>query len=394
MTKSTLAIDGGAPAVTQPLPPMYPGGMRIGLEEEQAVLDVLRSKRLFRYYNPDGPDAGASKVEALEQAFAARVGVRHCVAVSSGTASLMGGLAALDVGPGDEVIVPAYTWVATAAAVAALGAVPVLVEVDASLTLDPADVEGKITPRTKAIVAVHMRGGPCRMDEIMALARRHDLSVLEDAAQANGGSYKGRKLGSIGHIGAFSLQFSKVITCGEGGLITADGMRAPKDEVLPGVMLRLSELQGAVALAQLGKLDALIADMRRNRAVLKASIAGLAARHGIAFRDEPDPDGDAGVSLIFFMPEIAQARWVSEALAAEGLSAWVIYDGERDQHVFCDWPPIVNRHRGAAAFPREMCPRTLDLLQRAVHLDVSPDLTGAQLEEMADGLHKVLNTLA
>jgi dTDP-4-amino-4,6-dideoxygalactose transaminase len=318
--------------------------------------------------------------------------------VSSGTAALIGALAGLGLGPGDEVIVPAYTWVATAAAVAALGAVPVLAEVDASLTLDPVDVAGKITPHTKAIVAVHMRGGVCRMDELMAVAKQHDLRVLEDAAQANGGSYKGRKLGAIGDAGAFSLQFNKIITCGEGGLITADDGRVPRDDVLPGVNLRMSELQGAVALAQLGKLDALVADMRRNRAVLKASMADLAARTGISFRDEPDPDGDAGISLIFFLPEVSQVRWVSDALAAEGLPVWTIYDGERDLHVYCDWPPIMNGRAPSAntpaTYPRDLCPRTLDLVQRAVNLDVSPDLTGAQLEEMAEGLEKVLSARA
>lgn len=418
MIKSILAIDGGAPAVSRPLPPMYPGGLRIGLEEEQAVLDVLRSKRLFRYY---GPNPGPSQVEALEKSFAAHVGSRRCVAVSSGTAALMGGLAGLGVGPGDEVIVPAYTWIATASSVVALSAAPIIAEVDASLTLDPADATRKITPRTKAIAAVHMRGGPCRMDALMALARQRGIGLLEDAAQANGGSYRGRMLGSIGDVGAFSLQFNKIITSGEGGLITTDdeavwkralmyhdvigGARngIPENDILPGVNLRMSELQGAVALAQLGKLDALIADMRRNRAMLKASMADLAQRKGIVFRDEPDPDGDAGISLIFFMPESDLAQRVAAALKAEGLPAGTLYSGKRDYHVYCDWTPIMNQRSWAGNAPwtwhepieytRDMCPRTLDLLRRAVHIDVSPDLTGAQIEEMADGLEKVLNAL-
>jgi dTDP-4-amino-4,6-dideoxygalactose transaminase len=393
MTQSTLAIDGGAPAVTHTVPQLYPGGLRVGAEEEQAVLDVLRSKRLFRYY---GPNESASQVEAFERAFAAHLGVARCVAVSSGTAALMAGLAGLGVGPGDEVIVPAYTWIATAGAALALGATPVIAEVDESLTLDPADVARKLTPRTKVIAAVHMRGGPSRMDALMALSAQHGVRVLEDAAQANGGGYGGRPLGSIGHAGAFSLQFNKIITCGEGGVVASNDASVPRDEVLPGIRMRLAELLGAVALVQLARLNEIVSTMRRNRAVLKASMTDLAERRGITFRDAPDPDGDAGVSLIFFLPTIEQARWAGEALDAEGVPAGVIYDGERDQHVYCDWGSAVLERAGVApgADPRDLCPRTLDLLQRAVYVDVSPDLTGAQLEEMADGLHKVLNALA
>ncbi len=415
----TLAIHGGPKAVTQPLPPMYPGGMRIGMEEETAILEVLRSKRLFRYY---GPSDGQSRVEALEQAFAARMGTAFCLAVSSGTAALMAGFAGLGVGPGDEVIVPAYTWIATASAVVALGGVPIIAEVDASLTLDPTDVEGKITSRTRAIATVHMRGGPSRMDELRTIAQRHGVRLLEDVAQANGASYKGRPLGTFGDVGAFSLQLNKIITCGEGGLVICDdetiwkravmyhdvigGRRngIPEEEILPGINLRMGELQGAVALAQLGKLDALIADMRHHHAVLKASMAEVAAHKGIVFRDSPDGAGDAGIALIFFVPTVERARLIADALRAEGLPASTIYRGECDYHVYCDWAPVMHKrswgagapwawHGGELRYSRDMCPRTLDLLQRAVHIDVSPDLSHAQLEEMADGLNKVLNAL-
>ena len=224
-----LAIEGGTPAVTSPLPRMYPGGMRIGREEEEAVLEVLRSKRLFRYY---GPTPGPSKVTELEEAFAAVIGTKHCAAVSSGSAALMCALAGLGVGPGDEVIVPAYTWIASASAVVAMGAVPILAEVDESLTLDPMDVRRKISPYTKAIIPVHMRGAPSQMDELMAIAREHKLPVLEDVAQADGGSYHGQRLGSVGDVGAFSLQFNKILTCGEGGMVTTND-----DDILRRVLM-------------------------------------------------------------------------------------------------------------------------------------------------------------
>ena len=186
LAKPKLAIDGGPPAIKHRLPPMYPGGMRMGAEEEKAVLDVLRSKRLFRYY---GPYPGGSRVDEFEKAFAAYMGTDHAVAVSSGSASLVCGLAALGLGPGDEVIVPAYTWIASAEAVIAVGAVPILAEIDQSLTLDAADVESKITSRTKGIMAVHMRGAPCQMHRIVGLAQSRGLKLLEDVAQAAGGSF-------------------------------------------------------------------------------------------------------------------------------------------------------------------------------------------------------------
>ena len=178
---------------------MYPGGLKIGSEEEAAVLEVIRNQRLFRYY---GPNPGPSKVEELEKAFAAFMGTKYAMAVTSGTAALICALIGLGVGPGDEVIVPAFTWIASASAVVAVGAVPVIAEVDQSLTLDPAAIEAQITPYTKVIMPVHMRGGPSRMDAIMEVARKHNLKVIEDTAQADGASYKGRRSGNLGRRGS------------------------------------------------------------------------------------------------------------------------------------------------------------------------------------------------
>jgi dTDP-4-amino-4,6-dideoxygalactose transaminase len=413
-----LAIDGGTPAVTSPLPRMYPGGMRIGREEEEAVLEVLRSKRLFRYY---GPTSGPSKVAELEEAFAAVIGTRHCAAVSSGSAALMCALAGLGVGPGDEVIVPAYTWIASASAVVAMGAVPILAEVDESLTLDPTDVRCKISPYTKAIIPVHMRGAPSQMNELMAIAREHNLPVLEDVAQADGGSYQGQRLGSIGDVGAFSLQFNKILTCGEGGMVTTSdddilrrvlmyndvvgGQRnnVPDDEILPGINFRMSELQGAVALVQLGRLDELLGDMRQRNAEIKDGIAGVAQQKGVAFRRSNDPDGDTGIALIFFAPTPERATFIAEALGAEGVDAFVLYRPEDvDYHVYAHWSPILGQrtwstnggpwrwHEGKVNYSPDMCPRTLDLLGRAVHLDVSPDLSDQNVAEIVEAVNKVL----
>ena len=419
---ANLAINGGTPAVRQPLPLMYPGGNRIGQEEEDAVVEVIRSKRLFRYY---GPNPGPSKVADLEKAFAAHMGATFGLAVTSGTGALICSLTGIGIGPGDEVIVPAYTWIASASAVFAVGGVPIPAEVDESLTLDAADVERKITAHTKAIMPVHMRGGPCQMDALMAVARKYGLKVIEDSAQADGASYHGKRLGSIGDVGAFSLQFNKIITSGEGGMVITNtrevfnravmfhdvigGSRnnIPEDEILPGVNFRMTELQAAVALVQLGRLDGLLDQMRQRKAMLKNAMYSVAQRKGITFRTENDPDGDAAICLVFFLPEAERARAVATALTAEGAGAGVMYTpGRSDYHIYQYWSPIMNKrtwtptsgpwrwHEGEVNYSPDMCPRTLELLSRAVHMDVSPDLSNDQVEEIAEALNKVLDALA
>ncbi|NLF03183.1 MAG: DegT/DnrJ/EryC1/StrS family aminotransferase, partial [Anaerolineales bacterium] len=335
-----LAIEGGTPAKQRPDPPMFPGGMLIDTEEEQAVLEVLRAKRLFRYY---GAVEGPSKADQLEQAFAAHMGTRYALAVTSGTAALVCGLAGIGVGPGDEVIVPAYTWIASPLAVMAVGAVPVVAEVDETLTLDPADVEDKITPHTRAIIPVHMRGFPCQMDALMDVARRHGLRVVEDAAQADGASYGGRRLGSIGDVGCFSLQFNKIITAGEGGMVTtnddevwkravmyhdvAGGLRHgwSHDEVLAATNYRMPELLAAVALVQLGRLDGLLSAMRERKRMVQAGVADVAARKGVGLHQSGDPQGDASVAMVLFLDSAERAARVAEALRAENIGAGVLY---------------------------------------------------------------------
>jgi 8-amino-3,8-dideoxy-alpha-D-manno-octulosonate transaminase len=416
-----LAICGGEPAKRRPDPPMYPGGMMIDQEEEQAVLEVLRSKGLYRYY---ARRQGSSKADELEQAFAAHMGTRHALAVTSGTAALVCGLQGIGVGPGDEVIVPGYTWMASPGAVVAVGGVPVLAEVDETLTLDPIDVEAKITPYTKAIMPVHMRGVPCHMDELMDIAQRFGLKVIEDAAQSDGGSYKGRRLGSIGDVGCFSLQFNKIITAGEGGMVITNddevwkralmfhdpigGLRNnfSSDETIWGINFRMPELLAAVALVQLSRLEGLLEAMRVRKRMLKVGIKDTAQRKGITLQQITDAEGDAAVSFIFFVDSAATARQVSEALVAENINATVLYRPDRlDYHVYPHWVPIMNQStwtqmggpwrwaKREVKYHPDDCPRTLDLLGRAVHLDVSPLLTNEDLEETVEGVNKVLNAL-
>ena len=199
----------------------FPGAYWLDDKEQQAVQDVLQNGSLFRYYGLGTP----KYVDAFEEAARRYFGKRHALAINSGTGALMAAMTALGVGPGCEVIVPAFLWVATVAAIIQVNAIPVLCEVDDTLCMDPVDLEQKITPRTRLIVPIHMVGSPCNMDAIMAVADRYQITVLEDTAQCLGGTYRGRKLGSIGQIGIFSLQLNKSITCGEGGLLVTDDER-------------------------------------------------------------------------------------------------------------------------------------------------------------------------
>jgi dTDP-4-amino-4,6-dideoxygalactose transaminase len=322
------------------------------------------------------------------------------------------------------VIVPAYTWIATAEAVIAVGAVPVLAEIDQSLTLDPADVESKISGRTKAVIPVHMRGAPCDMQRIICLAQSHGLKVLEDVAQAPGGTLCKQRLGTIGDIGAFSFQFNKIITCGEGGAAVTDDAEIyqrivmyhdiaaaprnniPSGKILNGLNFRMSELNGALMLVQLRRLAGLLTDMRHCKVALKSAIHDVARLKGVSFRTINDADGDTATSLVFFVPTAERAMPIAAALNAEGVNALVLYDPSRpDYHVYPHWTPVIEKrtwsqnggpwrwHGGEVKYTAGMCPQSIDLLSRAVHLDVSPDMSSVNIEELTDAVLKVLNAL-
>ncbi|UCB45827.1 MAG: DegT/DnrJ/EryC1/StrS family aminotransferase [Spirochaetota bacterium] len=425
--KSDLAINGGPKAKTTPNIPMFPGGLEIGEEEKREVMEVLDAKWLFRYY---GPKEFPSKVKKLEEAYAEYLGVKHCLAVNSCTSALITGLNAVGIEPGDEVIVSSYTFFASVASVVAAKAVPVIAEVDKSLTMDIEDVEKKITSRTKVILPVHMRGMPVRMDKIMELAKNHDLKVVEDVAQSNGGSYRGKKLGSFGDVGCFSLQFHKVVTSGEGGIISTDNdllyTRAQayhdvaacwrKDRFAPpefegeiffGVNFRMSELCGAVALAQFGKLDNIVKAMQRNKRLIKEKIKGI---RGLDFREVTDEEGDVAVCLIMYLPESAIVEGFTKALNAEGVEAGGIYNkGVPDWHIYAHWKMLMEKlmpsKRGCPfncplspngseiQYTEDMCPNTLDWLERSVHIDIPPQMTENECEQIATAIEKVSGVL-
>ncbi len=293
----------------RPRPPMGLGMAWIGKEEEELVLDVLRSRELFRYSgrNPDWPPMAAT----LEREFREMVGARFALAVTSGTAALEVALGALGIGPGDEVIVPAWSWVSCFTAVVRVGARPVLAEIDDTFCLAPGEIARLAGPRTRAALVVHFQGIAADMEPLLREAQAAGIALLEDCAESPGAYYRGRHVGAMGPVGTFSFQYQKSITSGEGGMVVTDdpvlyeravrmhdlGMVRPYhtqfiEPQVPafcGGQYRMNELTAAVALAQLRKLPRLRAHCRNLQARIVARISGLP---GFALRRVPDPDGD------------------------------------------------------------------------------------------------------
>jgi dTDP-4-amino-4,6-dideoxygalactose transaminase len=321
-----------------------PGVELIGAEETAEVMEVLQSGFLSRYGPADDPAFGA-KVHRVEEAIAKLADVRYGLALhGGGSAALWITLLSLGVGAGDEVIVPGFTYVASISAIVYTGATPVLAEVDTTFDLDPMDVEAKITPRTAAILVVHMLGAPARLNELKAIADRHGIPLVEDCAQAFGATYEGRGVGGIGAAGTFSFNEYKTITCGDGGMIVTDDQalyercfamhdqgHAPyrleskyAERPFLGMNFRMTELSGAVLLAQVRKLDLITSHLRANKAIVRDALEEVPS---IDFRTLTDPAGDLATHLVVMLPskEIASkvAREVGSITLSE--SGWHTY---------------------------------------------------------------------
>jgi len=379
---------------------------------------------LFRYY---GPLEGRGKVWQAERAFEQVIGTKYALAVNSGTSALMSALVAAGVGPGDEVIVPGYTFFASASVVVAARAIPVICEVNDSLNLDPEDVRRRLTPQTRAIIVVHMQGMPADMDRITAIARDRNLIVIEDVAQACGGSFAGQKLGAIGDLGCFSFDFYKLAQSGEGGFVTTDdeflNMRAQswhdtaacwrpdryaeerrEGELFCGENYRMSEMQGAVALAQIRKLEGYVSRLQTAKRKVRDRIV---ERDGISLRRQPDPDGDASTYIVMFAPTAQSAVGIMEAMRERGVRAGGRIDQTvRDWHVYSHWDHILEQktvteegcpftcayYEGTLPdYGPHMCPRTLDLLSRSMHMAVSEDWTEDEAERIAGGINDAVD---
>jgi 8-amino-3,8-dideoxy-alpha-D-manno-octulosonate transaminase len=378
-----------------------PGYEVIGEEEKQEVLEVLSRKVLFRY-GFDEQRRGVFKVRSFEKEFADYCGVRHALAVSSGTAALRVALAALGISPGDEVITPGFTFVATWETILDAGAVPVFAEIDESLCLDPRDLAARITPRTKAVLPVHMCGAMARIEDIVKSAENRGVPVIEDTAQSCGGKLKGKPLGSFGKMGTFSFDSVKTITTGEGGMVVTDDndlckraseyhdhghdhapgvSRGLEKRNFFGVNYRMMELQGALGLAQLRKLDKVILPRQReNKARIREALSRI---DQVRFRDIPDPAGDTATFLTFFLPTAESTRTFNKALAGEGAGA--IYWYENTWHYYEQWEHLLEgkslartcypfRDEGGqprCLYGREDLPKTAEILSRTLSFAIN-----------------------
>ena len=418
ITQEPLAIEGGKRTRTQPLPKPYWGASVVGEEELALVTEVIRSKCLFRDYGDGTPHM----VNDFEREARAYLGVNYALAVTSGSAALYCAMAALAIGPGDEVILPSLIWRSDFQAPLAVGATPVFADIDRSLSLDPIDLERKITPRTKAVIVVHFQGGVGDMDSILAVAKARGVAVIEDCAQSFGASYRGRKIGSMGEIGCFSLQHNKILTTGDGGLITTrdplaferavryhdlglfrSALKAQTGNIervpdFSGLQFRMNELTGAVALAQLRNLDRRVLDVtRRHWRRLRAQLCDECP--GMRFRHAQDETGDAGIGFFMDLEKPEPAQWFSKALAAEGLQlgattracnplteTWVL---ERRQ-VHPALPPFGPGCPGEAVqYRRGQCPRTDEIIASFVCVPITPMHTDEDMDDIRRAIVKV-----
>ena len=378
----------------------------VGDEEIEAIAATIRGKTLFRY-------GVGNQCDRFEQRYAAYLGVKHFALCASGSNALAAAMTAAGLGPGDEVLIPAHTYMASATSVLAAGAIPVIVDIDETVTIDPRALENAIGPRTRAVVPVHMWGAACAMDAIMEIAARRNLIVIEDACQGVGGGYEGRKFGSIGHIGAFSFNYFKNMTAGEGGGVAVNDERIAKrvrcaidpchfywngrDETeMPFASngARASELMGAMLNVQLDRIDGMVQAMRTEK---KKILQGTAQFGNLGLRPTPmnSPDHDCATQVMYTLP------------SAEAASRFVrifpsVIAGKTGRHTYTEWDQVLlgagaahpamnpyNMPANAAcrrSYSKDMCARSLEILNRTVMVATHPEHTE---QDTADIIHNI-----
>jgi 8-amino-3,8-dideoxy-alpha-D-manno-octulosonate transaminase len=393
-----------------------PGFEIFGEEEKKEIMDVLDTGVLFRYeFNEQRK--GVFKVREFEEKFASYCGASQAQAVTSGTAALKVALMALGIGPGDEVITQGFTFVATWEAILEVGALPVFTEVDATLNMDPEDLQRKITSKTKCIIPVHMLGAQARIEEITAIAKQHNLTVIEDTAQAAGGRIKGKHLGTFGTCGTFSFDAVKTITTGEGGMIITDdvelwramseyhdhghdhkvnpGARGGEGRRFVGSNYRMMELQGAIGLAQLAKLDSIVAAQQKNKATLMDAAAGIP---GVVFRELVDVDGDSATFLSFTLQDRQHCQRVNESLRKSGHGA--INFAENTWHFYPKWEHLLGgktltksgypfsepNGKRRIVYDPALLPQSAALLERTLVYPVAIKMSDEKLSAMCGAL--------
>ncbi|MGO8813091.1 MAG: DegT/DnrJ/EryC1/StrS family aminotransferase [Terriglobia bacterium] len=423
-----LAVKGGRPVRSTPLTTQYEGANFIGEEEKRELDEAVETRSLFRFYGFTQPQ----KARTFEEEFQKLMGVKYALGVTSGTAALHVAINALGVGPGDEVILPAETWHSDYNAILMTGALPIFCEINESFAMDPDDLRAKITPDTKAIIPSHLSGTVADMDAIMAIAREHNLKVLEDSAEAIGASYKGKRTGTIGDIGIFSFQTAKMVTSGEGGcVITNDpalyerairfhdlgGVRPVFRSVLGitdyprggqgtagdrggettlGLNYRMNEETGAVLCAQARKLDTAIANHRRMHQFVAEKLKDLS---GIKLRPSNDPEGDISISLDLLLPTHDLRNQFIQAMKAENIPMDVGIQGTRNLPTMGyiedkvaphpQWPSFNTARGKAMKYGAECTPRSIDLKNRYASMYIGPKWTDDDLNDVVSAVTKV-----
>jgi 8-amino-3,8-dideoxy-alpha-D-manno-octulosonate transaminase len=411
-----LAADGGKPVREKPLHADYFGPQYYDDKERLQLTEVLETRRPFRWYGSGHEPP--MKVLTFEKEFAARMQTRYALAVTSGTAALNAAMAALQIGPGDEVIIPAWTWHSSFNTVVLAGGLPVFAEIDTSFNIDPKDIESKITPHTKCIMAVHLQGNPADMDAVLKIARKHKIRLLEDCAQSVGGSYKGRPLGSMGDIAIYSFQLNKTFTAGEGGAVVTNdpalferaaryhdlgGLRTPHEQVLGkkqldwfiGNQFRMNEFSGGVLLAQLRKLDTIVGAVRANARRVYDGIHDL---RGIELRHLPDPAGELGSWVFIGFKDQPQRDRFVRAMKAENVPASppggsvilpILPHIEKKVTIHPAWPSFTSERGRSIQYGKACCPRTLEVLNRFAGVALDPKYSRRDTDDIVAAIRKV-----
>lgn len=388
---------------------------RMGKEEIEAVARAINSKDFFKI------NGSGCEVLNFEKEWKAYAEADYTLLMSSGFGAITSALVGLGIGPGDEVIVPAYTYIATALAVTAVGAIPVIADIDETLTLDVNEFEKKISENTKAVIPVHIMGFPCNMDAINAVAKKHNVAVVEDACQAIGGRYNGKFLGTLGDAGAYSFNYYKVLTAGEGGALVTNSRRIYEraliyhdssavaffgdqldgigEPLFGGTEYRVSDITGAILREQLKKLPAIIADLHKNKFALIEKLCGKAV-----VAPSHDSEGDCATTLVLRFDSADECNEFAGKCGENGLTITIPIN--TGKHIYTNWTQIMEK-RGAHHpaldpykmeanknlqhdYSMDMCPKTLDLLARTAYIAIDPDWTEDKVSEVAGIINNAL----